>query len=425
MSLKLPLSPVLTPRRHVCATVFGATALGLLICPLTLTAPALAAPFGGTALQLRAQERAEADNRVHRPYRRMLKRTAHLTHVCRRIEIEARKWNLPPGFLVRLIWTESRFDADAISPKGARGIAQFMPGTAKARGLEDPFDPKSAIAASAKYLGELRDEYGNVGLAAAAYNAGEGRADSFVSGKSRLPNETEDYVFTITGYTSDKWKADEPPEADFTLDETLSLQEACRQLPVRKAPPQPRYAYAHNNQGVKYVQEGQFERAIAHYDRAIQIRPRFAKAYFNRALAHRSLGAHENAIADYTKAIKLKANYAEAYNNRGVTHHKSGKYDAAVADYSKAIRLNPKYGAALNNRAAAYRAKGDLPRALADLAVAIRLNPKSAQAFANRGLIYLKLGKYDRAIVDFRRAVELKPSHRTALAGLKKLGAEP
>ena len=230
---------------------------------MALATTASSAPFGESVLQFRAEALADTRTREHRPYRRMLKQTAHLTHVCRRIEIEARKWALPPGFLVRLIWTESRFDADAISPKGARGIAQFMPGTAKARGLADPFDPKSAIAASAKYLGELRDDYGNVGLAAAAYNAGEGRADRFVNGKSRLPNETEDYVFTITGYTSDKWKAAEPPEADFTLDETLSLQEACRQLPVRKAPPQPRYAYAHNNQGVIYVQAGQFERAIA------------------------------------------------------------------------------------------------------------------------------------------------------------------
>lgn len=339
--------------------------------------------------------------------------------------MEARKSGLPPGFLVRLIWTESRFDADAISPKGARGIAQFMPGTARARGLEDPFDPKSAIAASAKYLGELRDKFGNVGLAAAAYNAGEGRAGSFVDGKSRLPNETEDYVFYITGYTSDKWKAAVPPEVEFALDENLPLQEACRQLPVRKAPPQPRYAYAHNNQGVKYVQEGQYQRAIAHYDRAIQIRPKFAKAYFNRALAHRSLGAHEDAIADYTKAIKLRANYPEAYNNRGVTHHKTGMFDKAVADYTKALRLNPKYVAALSNRAVAYRAKGNLSRALVDLALAIKLDPKSAQSFAIRGLTYLNLGNRDRAITDFRRAVALKPSHRIALAELKKLGAKP
>jgi tetratricopeptide (TPR) repeat protein len=385
--------------------------------------PADAAPVGASA----HDDSIETPQRParHKPYRRMAKQTAHVTHVCRRIEIEARKRRLPPGFLVRLIWKESRFDGNAISPKGARGIAQFMPGTAKNRGLDDAFDPKSAIAAAAQYLSELRDEFGNLGLAAAAYNAGEGRARSFAEKGKNLPNETEDYVFSITGFTSDKWKAPEPPQADFTLDETVSLQEACRQLPVRRAPPQPRYAYAHNNQGVKYVQDGDFQRAISHYDRAIQIRPKFAKAFFNRALAHRSLGAYDEAIADYTKAIKLKANYAEAYNNRGVTYHKSKKFDEAVADYSKAIRLNPKYVAALNNRAVAYRAEGNLARALADLTAAIAIAPENAHAFANRGLTYVKLGDRDRAITDFRRAVALKPAHTVALAGLKRLGAVP
>lgn len=355
----------------------------------------------------------------------MAEKAAHIAHVCRRIELEARRWRLPAGFLVRLIWTESRFDGNAISPKGARGIAQFMAGTAKARGLVDAFDPKSAIAAAARYLSELRDEFGNLGLAAAAYNAGEGRARSFRDGKSGLPGETEDYVFTITGYTSDKWKETPPPQADFTLDAGLTLQQACRQLPVRRAPPQPRYAYAHNNQGVKYVRERAFRRAIAHYDRAIQIRPRFAKAHFNRALAHRSLGAYDLAIADYTKAIKLKANYPEAYNNRGVTHHRNKDYDAAIADYTKAIRLNPKYAAALNNRAVAYRAKGDLVRAIADHALAIRLGPTNARAFTNRGLTFLKLGRRAQAIADFRRALALKPAYKVALLQLERLGAAP
>ncbi len=401
------------------------TAMFALAAAFLAISPAVAAPVGESVLTNDALARDVKEPRTHPPYRRMAKRLAHLTHVCRRIELEARRWRLPPGFLVRLIWTESRFDGNAISPKGARGIAQFMPGTAKARGLEDPFDPKSAIAESARYLGELRDEFGNVGLAAAAYNAGEGRARGFTERNSGLPNETEDYVFSITGYTSDKWKGAAPPDADFTLDEALTLQQACRQLPVRQAPPQPRYSYAHNNQGVKYVGDGQYQRAIAHYDRAIQIRPKFAKAYFNRALAHRSLGAYELAISDYTAAIRMKANYAEAYNNRGVTYHKSGKFNEAVADYTKAIRLNPKYTAALNNRAMAYRAVGNLARALTDHTAAITLDPKNAQVFANRGLTHIKLGNRDRAITDFRRAVALKPAHRVALAGLKRLGAEP
>ena len=63
------------------------------------------------------------------------------------------------------------------------GIAQFMPGTAKLRGLEDPFHAITAIPASAAYLAKLRDEFGNLGLAAAAYNAGENRVARWRTGR--------------------------------------------------------------------------------------------------------------------------------------------------------------------------------------------------------------------------------------------------
>ncbi|HUF86538.1 MAG TPA: lytic transglycosylase domain-containing protein [Thermohalobaculum sp.] len=95
--------------------------------------------------------------------------------LCTLIERAAGRHGLPAPFLARLIWLESRFDARAVSPKGALGVAQFMPATAARRGLADPFDPDLAIPAAAAYLAELRAEFGNLGLAAAAYNSGESR----------------------------------------------------------------------------------------------------------------------------------------------------------------------------------------------------------------------------------------------------------
>ena len=97
---------------------------------------------------------------------------------------------LPPMPFVRLIWKESRFNPSAVSPKGAQGIAQFMPATADDRGLDDPFEPKSAIVHSASLLADLRQEFGNFGLAAAAYNAGAERVRAWLAGNSGLPCET-------------------------------------------------------------------------------------------------------------------------------------------------------------------------------------------------------------------------------------------
>lgn len=124
--------------------------------------------------------------------------------ICRLIDTAAGKEGLPASFLTRLIWQESSFRPDVVSRAGAQGIAQFMPGTAKERGLVDPFDPEAAIPASAALIADLNRRFGNLGLAAAAYNAGPGRVNGFLSGGS-LPNETRAYVRIITGRTAEDW----------------------------------------------------------------------------------------------------------------------------------------------------------------------------------------------------------------------------
>lgn len=183
--------------------------------------------------------RAEEDEPAPSPPAKADQRAEFLADVCKRIEDAARERNLPPGFLARLIWKESRFDANAVSPKGASGIAQFMPGTAAERGLEDPFDPRLAIPASAHFLSDLRDEFGNLGLAAAAYNAGPNRVTRWRAGRTGLPGETLDFVVAITGYGAHDWTAPEAPKADFALHKALPFQEACRSLPIRRMTPRP------------------------------------------------------------------------------------------------------------------------------------------------------------------------------------------
>jgi hypothetical protein len=93
------------------------------------------------------------------------------------------------------------------SGEHAQGIAQFMPGTANERRLLDPFDPVQALPKSAEYLNELRGQFGNLGLAAAAYNAGPRRVQEWLEGKGSMPAETRDYVLAITGSPIEDWTA--------------------------------------------------------------------------------------------------------------------------------------------------------------------------------------------------------------------------
>jgi hypothetical protein len=138
--------------------------------------------------------------------------------ICRAIEQDAAANGLPVEFFARVIWQESRFNAQAVSRKGAQGIAQFMPGTADWRGLADPFDPIEALKNSAGYLRELREKFGNLGLAAAGYNAGPGRVSEWLAGRRALPGETRNYVAIVTGWTADEWASPSPPQtAEMTI----------------------------------------------------------------------------------------------------------------------------------------------------------------------------------------------------------------
>jgi hypothetical protein len=148
--------------------------------------------------------------------------------ICTAIKTYASHWNLPAGYLARLIWQESRFDPAALSPAGAQGIAQFMPTTARLRGLRDPFDPAEAMARSAEYLRFLEQKFGNLGLAAAAYNSGEGRTSRYVaSGGGRLPAETRNYVQIITGHSVEQWLAGTVGEVDYALAGGADFVAAC------------------------------------------------------------------------------------------------------------------------------------------------------------------------------------------------------
>lgn len=124
---------------------------------------------------------------------------------CLIIEEAARANLLPVDLLTRLIWSESRFQPDAVSPKGARGVAQFMPQTAADRGLSDPFDPQEAIPQAARLIADLDRRFHNTGSAVAAYNAGGKRVSDWLEEAKPLPQETRNFVLAVTGRSPEEW----------------------------------------------------------------------------------------------------------------------------------------------------------------------------------------------------------------------------
>jgi len=184
-----------------------------------------------------------------------------IDRICDLIFVHARLNRLPEDFFARLIWKESRFDPGAVSPAGAEGIAQFMPGTAAMRGLSDSFDPGLAIPASAKYLGELKARFGNLGLAAAAYNSGENRVSRWLSSGGFLPLETEGYVLDIMGEPADSFADRTYAGKVQPLDEEAGFDKACRAMPATMSAVIPMASIHTKPWGIQVA--GNFRRAAA------------------------------------------------------------------------------------------------------------------------------------------------------------------
>jgi soluble lytic murein transglycosylase-like protein len=127
--------------------------------------------------------------------------------VCEALASAAADYDLPTPFFIRLIWQESGFNQNAVSPAGAQGVAQFMPAVAQSMQLSDPFNPVAAVRTSAQLLRDLFKQFGNLGLAAAAYNAGPKRVQDWLDKHGKLPQETRDYVTRITGRAPEQWKS--------------------------------------------------------------------------------------------------------------------------------------------------------------------------------------------------------------------------
>src|SRR5258708_13135515 len=164
--------------------------------------------------------------------------------ICRTLAEAAADNDLPEEFFTRLIWQESRFDAGAVSPAGAQGIAQFMPQTAALRGLANAFEPLQALRESASYLRELRTTFrGSLGLAAAAYNAGPAQVEAWLAGRRSLPFETQAYVRIVTGYSAEAWAVQPPPQLEASIAPPSNPEKGapCADLPnlILDSPPPP------------------------------------------------------------------------------------------------------------------------------------------------------------------------------------------
>jgi tetratricopeptide (TPR) repeat protein len=186
----------------------------------------------------------------------------------------------------------------------------------------------------------------------------------------------------------------------------------------------------------------QYERALIHYNRAIELAPNHPDVLINRAVVNQVLGFHQpalhdleqalqvsenpgaylhrgfvrerlgerkRALEDYSRAIRLDADFAEAHFRRGLLYAKLGEQDKAFQDQNQVLELDRYHAGALTARGTARAALGDVRWALSDLDKGCALAPSRYEAFYHRGCVRRQFEMYDEALADFGRAIELAP----------------
>ena len=167
-------------------------------------------------------------------------------------------------------------------------------------------------------------------------------------------------------------------------------------------------------QGLLHDSVEEYAKAIASYDKALEIKPALHEAWYNRGCALGNLGRWEEAIASWDKALEIKPDLHEAWYNRGCALGKLGRWEEAIASLDKALEIKPDLHEAWNNRGNALGKLGRWEEAIASFDKALEIKPDKHEAWYNRGNALGNLGRWEEAIACFDKALEIKPDYHEA-----------
>ncbi len=164
---------------------------------------------------------------------------------------------------------------------------------------------------------------------------------------------------------------------------------------------------AYNNRGYLYNDFGQYDKAIADFDKGIALSPDYGRLYLNRGLSYYRMKDYDKAFADYSMAIKLDTTEPQSYINRGTMYTDLyGKYDLGIADFHKALRLEPDNEDISANMGVAFYKKGVYDSAIYYYTKSITIYP-AAKTYLMRALAYGALKEFDKARQDAGKAKEM------------------
>ncbi|MEG4346608.1 tetratricopeptide repeat protein, partial [Microcoleus sp. A003_D6] len=167
-------------------------------------------------------------------------------------------------------------------------------------------------------------------------------------------------------------------------------------------------------QALLYRSAEQYAKAIASYDKALEIKPDDHETWKNRGYALGNLGRWEEEIASYDKALEIKPDYHETWKSRGYALGNLGRWEEEIASYDKALEFKPDDHEARNYRGVALGNLGRLEEAIADFDKALEIKPEKDEPWYNRGISLGNLGRLEAAIASYDKALEIKPDYHEA-----------
>lgn len=173
---------------------------------------------------------------------------------------------------------------------------------------------------------------------------------------------------------------------------------------VKKAPLKAR---AHNNYGVSLSESGKIDKAIKHYQKAINLDRYYSDPLSNIAVAYSLKDQIDDAISALKMALVINPNYPEAFNNIGTLYLKKKEYDQSIQALDNAIKLRPYYGKAFYNKGRLYYERGDNENAWVNFKKATEGDLDTPEGFFTLGQLSINLQKYDEAINAFENIIKL------------------
>jgi tetratricopeptide (TPR) repeat protein len=202
--------------------------------------------------------------------------------------------------------------------------------------------------------------------------------------------------------------------ANCTAAQGRSSAAACTRVMDSGRLPREQFYIGYFNRGSGYRSAGDFDKALADFNKVVELKPRFARGYHMRGVVQDDLGARDKALADLDRAIELNSRDWSAYFSRATVLRANNDPDAALVDLATAADLKPKESKVILLRALINSDKGDYAAARADINKVISAGHERAAAYYARAAVAYQEGRLDAATADLDRVFALSESFPAA-----------